>query len=124
VGRVGRKFLRGGPAGGKNGHVHAVKDVFFQFVHGEFTLAVGHFDALGTGGSEGPHFRGGKVPVVQGLEHFSAHGARGAHNGNGQLFAHLVGSPWVVASAPGGGTASIDVSDAKGKALRQGVAAA
>ena len=88
VGRVRRECGGGAPAGGKNGQINAVKDVFFQFFHREFALAEGNLAARRTGRGEGPHFCGRELPLVQRLEHFTAHGARGAHNGNSQCLAH------------------------------------
>ena len=82
------KFLRSAAAGGKNGQINALKDIFFKLLHGQLFVAIRHLGARRTGGRKGAYFSGGKVPLVQGLEHFTAYGACGAYNGYSQLLAH------------------------------------
>ena len=82
------KFLRSAAAGGKNGQINALKDIFFKLLHGQLFVAIRHLGARGTGRRKGAYLSGGKVPFVQGLEHFTAYGACGAYNGYSQLLAH------------------------------------
>ena len=88
VGRVRGEFLRSAAAGGKNGQINALKDIFFKLLHGKLFVTKRHFSARRPGRRKSADFGGGKVPFVQGLEHFTAYGACGAYNGYSQLLAH------------------------------------
>ena len=90
MGGMGSEFFGSAAAGGEDGDVDTFEDIFLQFLHHQLVIAERHLGPGGTGRGEGTHFRGRELAIVQGFQHFTAHGARGAHNGNSQLLAHAL----------------------------------
>ena len=88
MGGMGSEFFGSAAAGGEDGDVDTFEDIFLQFLHHQLVIAERHLGPGGTGRGESTHFRGRELAIVQGFQHFTAHGARGAHNGNSQLLAH------------------------------------
>ena len=90
MGGVGGELRGRGAAGREDGNVNADKGVFLQLMNSEFSIAVRHFYAFGSGRSESENLGGGEIAVVKRLQHFAAHSARGAADSNSQLFAHRI----------------------------------